>query len=129
MGMRIKDRVQTGDLFSYGLLAEIGGRVDEDATSVVLHHHRWPGAAVVRVVRGAAAARAADSRHAHRRAAAQHGEYCFHFLIPAGWPPPGGRAGALAMALVISIQAMRNSKMTFWSNVCSRSVRLPLVFS
>ncbi len=84
MGMRIENRVQPRDLLPYRLLAEVWRRINEDAMSVIFHHHRRPGTTVVRIVRCADAARAADRRHAHGSAAAQHGEHCLHFLIPEG---------------------------------------------
>src|SRR5947209_5899286 len=130
VGMRVSvdHRIQPGDAFPDGLLSEIGRGIDEHAAVTILQHDGRPGTAVTRVSRGAHAAGAADGWHTHGCAAAQHCEHRFHFFNPAGpGPAPGG--GPLAMALVISIQAMRNSKRTFWSSVCSRSVRLPLVLS
>src|SRR6266567_983227 len=127
MSVCVEDRIQTRDLFPDRLLTKIWCGVNEHAMSLVLNHDGRARAAVVRIIGCAYTAGAADCRHTHGCPAAQHGENCLHFFAIVG--PAPGTLGPLAMAFVTSIQAIRNSNRTFCSKTCSRSERLPLVFS
>src|SRR5207302_2652985 len=129
VGVSIEDGIQPLHPFANGLLAKIRRGIDEHASLCILEHDRGPGAAVAGIIGRTHAALAADGRDTHGRATAQHREDSLHLPFPPGVTIPGSGRGALAMALVISIQAMRNSNKTFCKRVCSRSVRLPLVFS
>src|SRR5271166_4678889 len=124
--VRVEYRVDLPDALANGLLAEVRRGVDEHRVTVPLHHHRRTRAALVRVLRRAYAAVAADGGYSHRSAASQHGERCLHpVLTSAPGPPCGGRV----IRLVTSRYAMRNSYRQFCSMFCSAGVRLPLVFS
>src|SRR5215831_10622097 len=123
VGVRVNDGVDVGDVFADGLFTEVGCSVNENAPAIVLDHDRRAGAAVPGIGGVADCARTTDGGHAHGRSAAQYGKGCFHFLLGAG------PALDFARALVISTQAMRSSNSTCCKTFCSRSVRLPLVFS
>src|SRR5438045_9777098 len=85
----------------------------------------WTGATIVRVVRNADLAVAADGRHAHGGPAAQNGKRSLHFT--AGLLFPG--SGARVIALVISRNAIRTSNSTFCRRFSSVRLRLTLVLS
>src|SRR5882724_1431298 len=132
MSVRVKNRVKPFDVLANRLLPEIRRGVDEHCVPVVLHQNRRTRAPVMRIIRRAYPAVAPDGGNAHRRSAAQHGESCLHFLSSGGIAPGGiapGLVAEVATAFVISMKAIRSSNNTFCSNVFSRSVRLPLVFS
>src|SRR5579871_1602691 len=115
MGVRIENGIQPGNPLPDGLCAKVGGCVDQYAAPPVFQHDRGPCAPVMRIAGSADEALAADGRNTHGCAAAQHSQDCIHRLLmpgpPIRGPCPGG--GALAMAFVISIQAMRSSNSTF----------------
>src|SRR5579864_2205412 len=97
IGVRVgvKNSVKLANLFAYCLLAKIRRGINEHTAPTVLDEDRRPGATVTRVSRMTNGAIAPDGRHAHRRAAAEHGEQCFHLAA-------GTCCGPLAIALVTS---------------------------
>src|SRR5262249_30942788 len=127
VGVGVDDGVDVSDVLANGLLAKVGRGIDEDALPLVLHHDRRPGAPVTRVRGVTHGTSAANGRHTHGGAATQDGKRRLHFLSGPG--PAGDLTAAVARAFVISIHAIRNSNSTFCRRVCSRSFKLPLVFS
>src|SRR5215467_7209682 len=122
MSVRVEDGIKMANVLANGLLAKIGRRINEYRVSAVLDQHgraRSPVAAIGRMTNRTTAA---NRRHTHRCAAAQHRERCFHF-------PAGTCCGPLASALVTSTYAMRSSYSAFCRKPSSFEVRLPLVFS
>src|SRR5262249_32984648 len=115
------------DVFADCLFAKVRRSVDEDTAPFVLDHDRRARPPIAWIAGVADGACTPDGGHAHRRTASQHGERRPHFLIGPG--PAGGFTAAVARAFVISTQAILSSNNTFCSRVCSRSARLPLVFS
>ena len=88
MGMGVEDRIHVIDAVCKCLRPEVGASVDHDAVPVPDHGSGGPGAAVVRVGRGADAAIAAESGHAHRGAAAEDDKSCFHSWLKSWVPLP-----------------------------------------
>jgi hypothetical protein len=62
------------DVGTQGLGAEIGGGIDQDVTAAVAKEHGGPQAIVARVGRRTDGAMAADGRHPHTGARAEHGD-------------------------------------------------------
>src|SRR6266567_1310580 len=127
--MCVEDRIQPHDFFADCLLTKVRRGVNEHAAPFIFHQDGRTRAPVVWISRRAHAAGASDRGHTHGCPTTQHGENCLHLFAIVGPAPGGLPLGALAMAFVTSIQAIRNSNRTFCSKTCSRSERLPLVFS
>ncbi len=100
VGMGIEDRIDLRDVLANGLLAKIGGGVNEHRLTAELEQDRRAGSAIVRIGRMADRAAAPNGGHAHRCAAAQHGKRCLHRgLLPATAP---GLCGGRERAFVTS---------------------------
>ena len=67
-----QDGVEPVDLGAQGLRAEIRRGVDQDVAPAVADQDGGPQAVVARIVRAAHIAMAADSRHTHTGAGAEH---------------------------------------------------------
>src|SRR5207253_9435276 len=96
-GVGVKHRIKLVDAFASRVLTEIGSGVDENKFSAVLDQNRGPSATIMRTGGAAHGATAADGRHAHGGAAAQHGQRSRHRArVPVQAPRAcGGRASAL----------------------------------
>src|ERR1019366_7318082 len=77
VSVRIEDGIEVRDLFAQRLLAKVRRAVDHDVAGIVLRitvadQHGRASAPVVRILRTADSAVAADGGNSHRRAAAQY---------------------------------------------------------
>src|SRR5206468_640089 len=79
VSMGVQHRIQAADIFADCLFAEIRRGIDQNRAAAVFNEYGWPGAPVARIGRMADRAIATDGRHAHGRAAPQHGERSLHF--------------------------------------------------
>src|SRR4029077_7192473 len=102
MSMGVEHRIEGADVLAYRLLAKIRRGVDDYRPPVVFNQYRRAGSFVLGIGGVADRAVAPNRRHAHRRAAAQHGQRRLHFAA-------GTCCAFLAMALVTSTYAIRIS--------------------
>src|SRR3954466_5102890 len=95
MSMGIEDRIERADVLANRLLAKVRRSVDNYRPPVIFNEYRGARSLVTRIGRMTNQTVAANRGHAHRCAAAQHGQRRLHFAA-------GACCAFLAIALVTS---------------------------
>src|SRR5437764_68020 len=95
MSMGVEHRIERADVLANRLLAKVRRSVDNYRPPVVFNQYRRARSLVTRIRRMANQTVASNRGHAHRCAAAQHGQRRLHFAA-------GTCCAFLAMALVTS---------------------------